>query len=64
MTNEEHMREALREIKEDLSEIKNTLKKMQEDIKRLEDYTMYENLQICSVPATQACSEEELYINN
>lgn len=52
------------DIKEDLKEIKNTLKKMQEDIKRLEDYTMYENLQICSVPATQACSEEELYINN
>lgn len=52
------------DIKEDLKEIKNTLKKMQEDIKRLEDYTIYDNLQSCSVPSTQACSEEELYINN
>lgn len=52
------------DIKEDLKEIKNTLKKMQEDIKRLEDYPIYENLQSCSVPSTQACSEEELYINN
>lgn len=37
MTNEEHMREAISEIKEDLKEINDILKKMQEDIKLLED---------------------------
>lgn len=59
----------------DIREIKDTLKKMQEDIKRIEknipfypttyQYSQecckdYDNWQSCSVPHTQACSEEEL----
>lgn len=59
----------------DIREIKDTLKKMQEDIKRIENnipfyqptyqYNQvcckdYDNWQSCSVPSTQACSEEEL----
>lgn len=56
----------------DIREIRETLKKMQEDIKRIENNVLYYHTtyqynqdsiykwQCCSVPSTQACSEEEL----
>ena len=61
----------IREIKETLKKMQEDIKKIENSIpfypttyqyspECFDKYPMYDNWQSCSVPSTQACSEEEL----
>ena len=61
----------IREIKETLKKMQEDIKKIESSIlfypttyqynpECFENYPMYDKWQSCSVPSTQACSEEEL----
>lgn len=61
----------IREIKETLKKMQEDIKKIESNIpfypttyqynpECFENYPMYDTWQNCSVPSTQACSEEEL----
>ena len=61
----------IREIKETLKKMQEDIKRIEKNIpfypttyqyspECFDKYPMYDNWQSCSVPSTQACSEEEL----
>lgn len=65
------IKEDLKEIKETLKKMQEDIKRIESNIpfytptykynqECFDKYPMYDNWQSCSVPSTQACSEEEL----